>query len=148
VTQAQSAGLEPARAEPSGFLVHPLNRLGTTATRTYDCKEKLVSNRRGTSLVDRTPRCGRGDPSSILGYRFVFFLKKGAKMQPPGVEPGSLAWRARILTVRPRLPTRTGSCTNKHPRRGSNPQPPAPETDALPLRHAGNCCKQQRGPMV
>jgi hypothetical protein len=28
---AQSAGLEPARAEPSGFLVHPLNRLGTTA---------------------------------------------------------------------------------------------------------------------
>ena len=27
----QSAGLEPARAEPSGFLVHPLNRLGTTA---------------------------------------------------------------------------------------------------------------------
>ena len=26
----------------------------------------------------------------------------------------------------------------KHPRWGSNPQPPAPETDALPLRHAGN----------
>ena len=25
----------------------------------------------------------------------------------------------------------------KHPRWGSNPQPPAPETDALPLRHAG-----------
>ena len=24
-------------------------------------------------------------------------------MQPPGVEPGPLAWRARILTVRPRL---------------------------------------------
>ncbi len=30
-TCSQSAGLEPARAEPSGFLVHPLNRLGTTA---------------------------------------------------------------------------------------------------------------------
>ena len=29
--KSQSAGLEPARAEPSGFLVHPLNRLGTTA---------------------------------------------------------------------------------------------------------------------
>ena len=29
--RSQSAGLEPARAEPSGFLVHPLNRLGTTA---------------------------------------------------------------------------------------------------------------------
>ena len=28
---SQTAGLEPARAEPSGFLVHPLNRLGTTA---------------------------------------------------------------------------------------------------------------------
>ena len=26
------------------------------------------------------------------------------KVQPPGVEPGPLAWRARILTVRPRLP--------------------------------------------
>ena len=25
----------------------------------------------------------------------------------------------------------------QHPRWGSNPQPPAPETDALPLRHAG-----------
>ena len=31
----------------------------------------------------------------------------------------------------------------KHPRWGSNPQPPAPETDALPLRHAG---LQQSGP--
>ena len=29
--KTQTAGLEPARAEPSGFLVHPLNRLGTTA---------------------------------------------------------------------------------------------------------------------
>ena len=28
----------------------------------------------------------------------------------------------------------------KHPRWGSNPQPPAPETDALPLRHAGLSC--------
>ena len=27
----QTAGLEPARAEPSGFRVHPLNRLGTSA---------------------------------------------------------------------------------------------------------------------
>ena len=31
LANTQSAGLEPARAEPSGFLVHPLNRLGTTA---------------------------------------------------------------------------------------------------------------------
>ena len=28
----------------------------------------------------------------------------GTKVQPPGVEPGPLAWKARILTVRPRLP--------------------------------------------
>ena len=28
---SQTAGLEPARAEPSGFRVHPLNRLGTSA---------------------------------------------------------------------------------------------------------------------
>ena len=31
----------------------------------------------------------------------------------------------------------------KHPRWGSNPQPPAPGTDALPLRHAG--LAQNRG---
>jgi hypothetical protein len=30
-TKARTAGLEPARAEPSGFRVHPLNRLGTSA---------------------------------------------------------------------------------------------------------------------
>jgi hypothetical protein len=29
--KTQTAGLEPARAEPSGFRVHPLNRLGTSA---------------------------------------------------------------------------------------------------------------------
>jgi hypothetical protein len=27
----------------------------------------------GTSIVVSTPRCGRGDPSSILGFRRVFF---------------------------------------------------------------------------
>ena len=31
----------------------------------------------------------------------------------------------------------TPHSSQKHPRWGSNPQPPAPETDALPLRHAG-----------
>ena len=34
---SQSAGFEPARAEPSGFLVHPLNRLGTTAAACGRC---------------------------------------------------------------------------------------------------------------
>ena len=29
---AQSAGFEPARAEPNGFLVHRLNHSATTAT--------------------------------------------------------------------------------------------------------------------
>ena len=32
---------------------------------------------------------------------------------------------------------RQGQRKVQHPRWGSNPQPPAPETDALPLRHAG-----------
>ena len=32
IQKSQTAGLEPARAEPSGFRVHPLNRLGTTAS--------------------------------------------------------------------------------------------------------------------
>ena len=32
----------------------------------------------------------------------------------------------------------------KHPRWGSNPQPPAPETDALPLRHAGSPITKER----
>ena len=31
IQKSQTAGLEPARAEPSGFRVHPLNRLGTSA---------------------------------------------------------------------------------------------------------------------
>ena len=33
-----------------------------------------------------------------------YFLSEVEKLQPPGVEPGPLAWKARILTVRPRLP--------------------------------------------
>lgn len=32
VKLAQSAGFEPARAEPNGFLVHRLNHSATTAT--------------------------------------------------------------------------------------------------------------------
>ncbi len=34
-------------------------------------------------------------------------------------------------------PTLTSFMMQTHPRWGSNPQPPAPGTDALPLRHAG-----------
>ena len=40
----------------------------------------------------------------------ALFLVAPAKVQPPGVEPGPLAWRARILTVRPRLPRRLAPC--------------------------------------
>ena len=41
-----------------------------------------------------------------------------------------------LLGSSARRNTHSGQRQN-HPRWGSNPQPPAPETDALPLRHAG-----------
>ena len=37
---AQSAGFEPARAEPNGFLVHRLNHSATTATLKCQGKEQ------------------------------------------------------------------------------------------------------------
>ena len=56
----QTAGLEPARAEPSGFRVHPLNRLGTSA-----CHWPLSSVAEHRS---RKP----GVESSILSVAFFF----------------------------------------------------------------------------
>ena len=49
VQNPQSAGLEPARAEPSGFLVHPLNRLGTTAAAEGKRKCHLLGLNQGPS---------------------------------------------------------------------------------------------------
>ena len=93
----QTAGLEPARAEPSGFLVHPLNRLGTTAAA---AAAENISHRSRGSMEERwtsDPTVAGSSPAAIV----IFVVAK------------------------------------VHPRWGSNPQPPAPETDALPLRHAG-----------
>ena len=59
--KTQTAGLEPARAEPSGFRVHPLNRLGTSAA--------ARSERRLSSVAEHwscKPRVG----SSILPVAF------------------------------------------------------------------------------
>ena len=41
-TYAQSAGFEPARAEPNGFLVHRLNHSATTASLKEGCKNPTV----------------------------------------------------------------------------------------------------------
>ena len=38
---AQSAGFEPARAEPNGFLVHRLNHSATTAMKKYRFNVKV-----------------------------------------------------------------------------------------------------------
>ena len=46
---------------------------------------------------------GRGDASCAPAARCLGEVQRPRKVQPPGVEPGPLAWRARILTVRPRL---------------------------------------------
>ena len=32
-------------------------------------------------------------------YKLIFKRAPGKKMQPPGIEPGSPAWRARILPL-------------------------------------------------
>ena len=39
---AQSAGFEPARAEPNGFLVHRLNHSATTAMKNLGFKYVLI----------------------------------------------------------------------------------------------------------
>ena len=41
--RSQSAGFEPARAEPNGFLVHRLNHSATTAMTSYVLKIGFIS---------------------------------------------------------------------------------------------------------
>ena len=67
-THAQSAGFEPARAEPNGFLVHRLNHSATTAAvdrsgpvcpfvqqHHMSCKIKMLRCRQGSNLCGNIP---------------------------------------------------------------------------------------------
>ena len=54
----------------------------------------------------RTLRCGRSNPGSNPGHgmdNFFFFLKLKnlQKLRRPGIEPGSTAWKAAMLTIIP-----------------------------------------------
>ena len=79
----QTAGLEPARAEPSGFRVHPLNRLGTSA-----CPWPLSSVAEHRS---RKP----GVESSILSV--AFFDQKCRSWSCWGSNPGPSPYQSDAL---------------------------------------------------
>ena len=49
-------------------------------------------------------------------------------MRLPGIEPGSSAWEAPMITI-------TLQALRVYSRRGSNPRPPAHKTGALPLSY-------------
>ena len=84
----QTAGLEPARAEPSGFRVHPLNRLGTSA-----CHWPLSSVAEHRS---RKP----GVESSILSV--AFFSAETDKTPAVGIEPTTSGSGNRRASIAPR----------------------------------------------
>ena len=88
-----------------------------------------LSRPHGVAVALRIP-----NPTTAVRFRLrsLFFLSNTrphshrvheSVLQPPGVEPGPLAWRARILTVRPRLRGRTHRFENLS-RRESNPGHP------------------------
>ena len=58
-------------------------------------------------LVVRTLRCGRSNPGSNPGHGMDNFFKKFFKifskrvLRRPGIEPGSTAWKAAMLTIIP-----------------------------------------------
>ena len=82
-------------------------------------------------------------------------LLRSGKLQPPGVEPGPLAWKARILTVRPRLRAfdhnwtyKVRLCARKLVRVGFEPTPPKrlrPERSALDHSATSPSSMAQRG---
>ena len=55
-------------------------------------------------------------------------LWKNPQLRLPGIEPGSSAWEAPMITI-------TLQALRAYSRRGSNPRPPAHKTGALPLSY-------------
>ena len=59
-------------------------------------------------LVVRTLRCGRSNPGSNPGHGMPEHFADGSKsnwpkllLRRPGIEPGSTAWKAAMLTIIP-----------------------------------------------
>ena len=57
-------------------------------------------------LVVRTLRCGRSNPGSNPGHGMLehfcmTFLGEKSQLRRPGIEPGSTAWKAAMLTIIP-----------------------------------------------
>ena len=87
-------GFEPTRAEPIGLAVQRLNHSATSShmtgdTTVYGQTKTILNTRRRpvailTVMVDLMPRG-----------------KNGEKMRRPGIEPGSTAWKAAMLTIIP-----------------------------------------------
>ena len=75
--KAQTAGLELARAEPSGFRVHPLDRLGTSAVH-----ERPL----GVALALRIP-----NPTTAVHFHLRSNLHPSASMEWRWAMPGHLA---------------------------------------------------------
>ena len=57
-------------------------------------------------------------------------------MRLPGIEPGSSAWEAPMITI-------TLQALRIYSRRGSNPRPPAHKTGALPLSYRSSFTSQE-----
>ena len=117
--KSQSAGLEPARAEPSGFLVHPLNRLGTTAvgekmdTEGFEPSTSRMRNGRSSTelsalhsgaalLCDRTQVVTGLDlkSSGLCPRRFEPCRSRLQMYEQPGSNRRSHACEACVLTTR------------------------------------------------
>merc|ERR1712143_137233 len=98
-------------------------KLAVTYTQTFQCHMALITSvlvfvRRSLlptkssvsrdRLVVRTLRCGRSNPGSNPGHGMdknflVSFLPKikFKTLRRPGIEPGSTAWKAAMLTIIP-----------------------------------------------
>ena len=58
----------------------------------------------------------------------IELMPQNAALRLPGIEPGSSAWEAPMITI-------TLQALRAYSRRGSNPRPPAHKTGALPLSY-------------
>ena len=98
-------GFEPTRAEPIGLAVQRLNHSATSSG--------WLSRRFGMVWGSSQP----------LSWE---------KMRRPGIEPGSTAWKAAMLTI---IPPSSSAPEKIGLNRDLNPGPLAPKARIIPLDH-------------